>query len=241
MGRKIALLLVGLCLSLSVLAGETAGRVDARHYHAFWLWSGVHLPPALPNVQDVYLHQGEVLVRQGRAVLVPAGLPVTRLRIPRLWITLRLETIDISDALIDGMIRQVSRWRRAGNQVVGLQIDFDAATRRLSDYGDFLQRVRARLPAGMALGVTGLLDWAQTGSVAQLNRLPVDELVVQTYQGRTTVAGYDRYLSALSGLQIPFRVGIVQGGEWSDAAEKALSTSPWFTGMVVFVVKKPDR
>lgn len=241
MGRKIALLLVGLCLSLPLLAGETAGRVDARNYHAFWLWSGVRLPSALPDVQVVYLHQGEVLVRQGRPVLVPVGLPVTQLRIPRLWITIRMETLDIPDALIDGMIRQVSRWRQAGNQVVGLQLDFDAATRRLDAYGDFLQRIRARLPAGMALGVTGLLDWAQTGSVAQLNRLPVDELVVQTYQGRATVVGYDRYLSALSGLRIPFRVGIVQGGEWSDTAEKALSASPWFSGMVVFVVKTRGR
>jgi hypothetical protein len=31
--------------------------------------------------------------------------------------------------------------------------------------------------------VTGLLDWAKTGDVATLNALPVDELVVQSYQG----------------------------------------------------------
>ncbi|PQY92045.1 DUF3142 domain-containing protein, partial [Cronobacter sakazakii] len=128
------------------------------------------------------------------------------------------------------------RWAQAGNPVTGLQIDFDAATRRIGDYGQFLTRLRARLDGRFALGVTGLLDWAQTGSVAQLNALPVDELVVQTYQGRHTVPGYARYLPALLGLRIPFKIGIAQNGEWDKAQEKTLAASPWYRGVVIFVM-----
>ena len=31
----------------------------------------------------------------------------------------------------------MQRWRAAGNQVVGLQVDFDAATYQLADYAQF--------------------------------------------------------------------------------------------------------
>ena len=40
-------------------------------------------------------------------------------------------------------LRQITRWREAGNRVVGIQIDFDARTRHLAGYAAFPQRPAA--------------------------------------------------------------------------------------------------
>jgi hypothetical protein len=130
----------------------------------------------------------------------------------------------------------MQRWQAAGNQVVGLQIDFDAATHQLADYARFLRALRQQLPPEFALGVTGLLDWAKTGDVATLNTLAVDELVIQSYQGRHTVDNYQAYLPALARLRIPFKLGLVEGGKRDRQAEAQLQRSPWYRGTVVFML-----
>ena len=124
------------------------------------------------------------------------------------------------------LVRLYEGWRAAGARVAGIQIDFDAATRQLDRYGNALQQLRRALPPGCKLSVTGLLDWAKTGDVAELNRLPVDELVIQTYQGTRTVPGYQAYLPAMAHLTIPFKVGLVQDGEWDPAWQTTLAASP---------------
>ncbi|EKY3193483.1 DUF3142 domain-containing protein [Cronobacter turicensis] len=235
MGAAAQILLVSLLLA-TTSAWAQATRANDADYRAFWLWSGVRPPAALRQAEVIYLHQGDVVTRLGKPVFVRLGQPVARLRAPALWLTVRLERLDLTDETLDTLARLPVRWAQAGNRVTGLQIDFDAATRRIDDYGQFLTRLRARLDDRFALGVTGLLDWAQTGSVAQLNALPVDELVVQTYQGRHTVPGYARYLPALLGLRIPFKIGIAQNGEWDNAQETTLAASPWYRGAVIFVM-----
>lgn len=231
MGIKTQILLVVIAL---LLPPATLAAVNAEEHRAFWLWSGVKPTSALRDAQTVYLHQGEVVVRPSGAVLQKVGLPVSHLTFPRIWLTVRFETLDVPDTFLQRITQWLDNWQKAGNQVVGLQIDFDAATRRLDDYAVFLKRVRTLLPPRYSLGVTGLLDWAKTGNIAVLNTLPVDELVVQSYQGRQTVADYGDYLPALAGLRIPFKLGLVQGGEWDDA--HATRFSGWYRGTVVFML-----
>ncbi|MEN3753528.1 DUF3142 domain-containing protein [Mangrovibacter sp. SLW1] len=241
MGKTAALLLVtGLLLGALPVAQSSAApapdSVAPSHYDAFWLWSGRRLPSGLPAIRTLYLHQGEVLNLHGNAVFMRQGQPVSHLKVPNIWLTVRLETLAVPDAQIGRMVNLLVRWQKAGNTVVGLQLDFDAATGRLAEYGEFLQRVRNQMPANFSLGVTGLLDWAQTGSVAQLNQLPIDEIVVQTYQGRRTVPGYQHYLPALQGLHIPFRIGLVENGRWGSVPGE-VRDSAWFRGYVVFLVR----
>lgn len=238
MGAAAQILLVTALLGLTASAAQAA-PVRAEAHRAFWLWSGVPATPEMRQAGVVYLHQGEVDLQRGKPVFTRMGLPVSRLTFPRIWLTVRLTTLDLPEAIPARIIGLMARWRQAGNDVVGLQIDFDAATRRLDDYAAFLIRLREQLPAEYQLGVTGLLDWASTGDIATLNRLPVDELVVQTYQGRHSVADYARYLPALQKLQIPFRVGVVQHGEWDPRYERALSASRWYRGTVVFMLRPP--
>ncbi|MGY3921953.1 DUF3142 domain-containing protein [Aeromonas jandaei] len=136
------------------------------------------------------------------------------------------------------LVRLYQKWRKAGAKVTGIQIDFDAATRQLDRYATSLRQLRQVLPAECKLSVTGLLDWAKTGDVAQLNSLPVDEIVIQTYQGKHTVPGYSAYLPAMMQLTIPFKVGLVQEGEWEPSWQATLATSPHYRGEVVFLLNR---
>jgi hypothetical protein len=61
----------------------------------------------------------------------------------------------------------------------------------------------------------------------------VDEVVLQIYQGRHVIPGYADYLRRLDRLPIPFRVGLLQGGEWLPPP--TLATNPRFKENVVFL------
>jgi hypothetical protein len=228
-----------LVIAALLLPPATSAAVKADQHRAFWLWSGVKPTSALKGAQTVYLHQAEILLRPSGVVFQKVGLPVSHLTFPHIWLTVRIETLDVPDAYFRRLNTLLDNWQKAGNQVVGLQIDFDAATRRLGDYGMFLKRVRVLMPPQYALGVTGLLDWAKTGNIAVLNTLPVDELVIQSYQGRHTVPNYAEYLPALTGLHIPFKLGLVQDGEWDPAQVPRFSEA--YRGTVIFMLNPIRR
>ncbi|MFZ1871534.1 MAG: DUF3142 domain-containing protein [Chania sp.] len=232
----LALLLIPVLLTASAAEKTDEGYVDTRDYRAFWLWSGVWSQPVLQQAEILYLHQAEVVTGRQGARFLKLGQPLGKLRAPAVWITVRVATLDIPDEVLAAVLRQPARWAAAGNQVVGLQIDFDAATYQLDKYAEFLSRVRRQLPAEFALGVTGLLDWAKTGNISQLNALPIDELVIQTYQGKQTVTQYEQYLPALLKLRLPFKIGLVQHGVWNTQWQQRLATSPYYRGEVVFLV-----
>lgn len=206
--------------------------VDARGHDAFWLWAGVRPQPVLATAKRVYLLQAEV-TPDGRLIAQRPAIP--HVRGPELWMVIRVETLAWSPALHDQVRAALVHWRAAGNRVAGLQIDFDAGTRHLAGYAAFLRHLRRELPPGTALGVTGLLDWSANGDPAGLARLAgtVDEVVVQIYQGRHVIPGYQRYLARLARLPVPFRVGLLQGGDWT--APPGLAANPRFRGYVVFL------
>lgn len=122
--------------------------------------------------------------------------------------------------------------------MAGVQIDFDARTRHLASYAAFLKTLREALPTRCKRGITGLLDWSANGDPDGLDRLAgvVHEVVLQIYQGRHVMPGHGVYLAKLDRLKIPFRIGLLQGGEWS--APSGLSQNPKFQGYVVFLVNR---
>ncbi|MEY2926946.1 MAG: hypothetical protein RL367_1423, partial [Pseudomonadota bacterium] len=58
------------------------------------------------------------------------------------------------------------------------------------------------------------------------------------YQGRHTILGYQAYLNKLDDLPMPFRIGLVQGGEWQ--APPSLARNARFKGYVVFLVNQTE-
>jgi len=228
-------------LLLSAAPPQTmpGARVDANRYDAFWLWAGVRPQPALAHASRIYLLQGAV-VGGDVARMVAQRPAVPRISHAEVWMVLRVETLAWTPQIDAQLLAALERWQRAGNRVAGVQVDFDAKTRHLSSYAAFLKTLRDRLPPQYKLGITGLLDWSANGDPEGLERLAgvVDEVVLQIYQGRHVIPGYRTYLAKLGRLKIPFRIGILEGGEWTPPP--GLAANPRFEGYVVFLLN-PDR
>ena len=210
------------------------GIVNADQYTAFWLWAGVEPQSALKHAKTVYILEGEVRA-DGVATLVSLRPATPAIKHADIWMVVRVETLEWNDATFRKILASLGRWNRR-NVLSGLQIDFDAETKGLADYAKFLRELRRRLPKEYKLSITGLLDWSANGDPAGLQALAgtVDEIVLQTYQGRSTIPGYQAYFRGLKHLTFPFRIGLVQGGDWS--APDFLAQNPNFKGYVVFLV-----
>jgi hypothetical protein len=232
------------CAVLVCLAGLlwvqcfAASTVDAANYEEFWLWSGVRPQAVLSRAHCVYVLQGQIEVKRGdesqvrfiaQGVAVPHNQPV------EVWLAYRVQTLHWNPREYAVLLAQLRRWRQAGNKVVGVQIDFDAHTLHLREYVAFLEGLRRQLPSEYRLGITGLMDWGSRADPDEVNSLRgvVDEVVVQTYQGRHTIENYSAYLPRISRLRLPFKIGLIQGGEWEAPAYVAASR--WFRGYVVFL------
>jgi hypothetical protein len=231
-----------LALVLALVAPTARAGVDAADYDAFWLWAGVTPQPVLARARTLYLLQGQIdAPRHGEgATRLTAQLgTVPHLGHGDAWLVYRVHTLAWTPRIYDQVLARIQRWRAAGDPVAGVQIDFDARTRHLDQYAAFLRTLRARLPADCRLSITGLLDWSSQGDPEALAGLGgvVDEVVLQTYQGRRTIPGYEAYLARLGRVAIPFKIGLVQGGEWR--APPGLAANPWFRGYVVFLKNPP--
>lgn len=215
-------------------------RVDAAQYDSFWLWSGVAPQPVLETAKTIYILDSEVT--DGPPVtLVDQRAAIPKLQNQTVWMVVRVETLDWPPGLDDHLIDRLAAWKANGNnQLAGLQIDFDAATKGLSGYAAFLKKLRAKMPPEMKLSVTGLLDWSANGDPEGLNALGnvVDEVVLQTYQARDTIPGYEAYLAKLDRLHMPFKIGLAQNGVWREPP--ALKRHPQFQGYVVFLLNRED-
>ena len=234
----VLLTLVLPCAPVRAAAGDATARVDAMHYDAFWLWAGVKPQPALARAKTLYLLDGEVQATP--SVRLAAQRPaLPRVRHADVWMVYRVQTLRWTPAIHAQVLARLQRWRAAGNRVVGVQIDFDARTRHLDEYAAFLRDLRGRLPPDCRLGITGLLDWSANGDPAGVEALAgvVDEIVLQIYQGRHVIPGYSAYLARLDRLTIPFRIGLLQGGEWTPPP--TLARHPHFRGYVVFLLNPP--
>jgi hypothetical protein len=219
--------------AIASLSGAQPHPVDANRYDAFWLWAGVEPQPALAHARTLYLLDAEV--RPGKAALVSQRPALPHVPYADVWMVVRVETLDWSPNLYAQVLADLGRWRGAGNRMAGVQIDFDAHTHHLEQYATFLKDLRGRLPANCKLGITGLLDWSSHGDPQGLDALAgaVDEVVLQIYQGRHVIPGYQLYLSRLHRLKIPVRIGLLQGGDWQEPSD--LGRNPFFRGFVVFL------
>lgn len=227
-------LLIGLALAVAACEPADPDRVDVERHDRFWLWAGVQAPPGA-KAREWYLLDGEVRATDpGRFIALRPGVP--SIGDSDVWLVVRTDTLDWPDGGAEVLARRADRWARSGSRVVGIQLDFDARTRGLADYAEFLAEFRRSLPPRYRLSITGLMDWSANGDPAALKRLEgiVDEVVVQTYQGRETIPGYEFYFDRMRGFPIPFKVGLVEGGRWVEP--DGLSKEPNFGGYVVFLV-----
>jgi hypothetical protein len=223
-------------LLAGVVFQPVIAKINANDYHEFWLWSAVRPQPVLKQAESLYILQGQISKRREKSQFIPQGIRIPRLKQGTVWLAYRVETLNWSDEIFNSISQQITRWKKQGNTVVGIQIDFDARTLHMQQYVQFLQELRQQLPAQYALSITGLLDWSNNTSPEIVNQLAgvVDEVVVQTYQGRATIPNYAAYLPRLAKLQLPFKIGLVQHGQWQ--APTYLEETPFFRGYIVFLL-----
>lgn len=230
-------LLATLLLALASCSPGEPDRVRADRFDSFWLWAGVSPPAALARAKSVYVLDGEFGGKPVRWKPLRPGIPHSHG--PEVWLVVRTDTMDWPPDSMEELRHRADAWADQGIRLAGVQIDFDARTKHLGDYVAFLERVRHSLPARYRLSITGLMDWSANGDPRQLARLKgiVDEVVIQTYQGRSTIWGYERYFERMRSFPIPFKVGLIENGRWVEP--KSLRSEPNFRGYVVFLL--PSR
>jgi hypothetical protein len=218
-------------------AAPAQERVRAQDYDAFWLWAGVRARPEVETAKTVYQLQGEIGpgTRDGAIRMKAQGGGGPAPHAATLWLVYRVRSLDWPPEIVAEIVRRLALWRAAPGPVAGVEIDFDASTRRLADYADFLRALRAKLPNDCKLGVTGLMDWASQAAPEDLDKLAsvVDEIVFQTYRGRDTVADIDAYMARIGRVLVPFKLGLSEDALWSAPA--ALADNKYFQGYVVFL------
>lgn len=245
MGKTTNYLLVNLLLSgLLTVSFPCFAQVKAEQYDAFWLWSGVKAQPVLNKANTLYLLKGQIVSNyNNQTYFINQGNGVIKSQPQYLWLVYRTHTLAWTEDIYNTLIKQLTNWQQAGIAITGIQIDFDSATGQLDAYLTFLTTLRTKLPKQYKLSITGLLDWGKNADIATLNKFSgiADELVIQTYQGQKTITNYQQYLPPLTKLTIPFKIGLVQYGEWQ--APKNLTTNPYFKGYVIFLqnpINRPD-
>ncbi|KEY59191.1 DUF3142 domain-containing protein [Serratia sp. DD3] len=100
-----------------------------------------------------------------------------------LWLVVRLDgqLQQLDEATIYPQLQQLlQQWQTAGLQVVGVEIDHDAATARLPAYQHFLQQLRQQLPSSLQLGITALPTWLSSPALSGVLQ-QVDSSVLQLH------------------------------------------------------------
>ena len=213
--------------------------IDATHYDAFWIWGDISSAAYLSKAKEIYVLQGEVKIARDtqKSILIPQGVAVLKVPHQKVWLVFRNHHLNWQDYELEQILKRVQQWKNKGNQIIGIQVDFDAKTKNIKEYALFLQKIRQQLPKQYQLSITGLLDWAniQDTETLRLLRNNIDELVIQTYQGSNTIPNYQQYLNKVSKLKLAYKIGIVQHGEWNRQLN--FKTDPNFKGYVVFLLR----
>ncbi|MDH0031793.1 MULTISPECIES: DUF3142 domain-containing protein [unclassified Acinetobacter] len=218
---------------------SATSKVDANDFASFWIWGDIQTAPYLVHAQELYILQGEIRYSKSKQIstFTPQGVSILKLPHQKIWLVLRTHHLAWNEQNYQTILNRLEHWRNQGNQVQGIQIDFDSKTNSLKDYAIFLQKLRQKLPQQYRLSITGLLDWTnfKDQNTLTLFRQNIDELVIQTYQGTTTIPNYPEYLKRISALRLPYKVGLVQHGTWFGNSTK--QKDPYFKGYVVFLLR----
>ena len=214
--------------------------IDANHYDAFWIWGDISSAPYLAKAKEIYVLQGEVKIERNtkKSTLIPQGVAVLKVPHQKVWLVFRNHHLNWQDHELDKILKRVHQWENKDNKIIGIQIDFDAKTKNLKEYALFLQNIRLQLPKQYQLSVTGLLDWTniQDTETLRLLRNNIDELAIQTYQGSKTIPNYQNYLKKVTKLNLPYKIGLVQHGDWNRPL--SFKNDPNFKGYVVFLLRE---
>ncbi|HRF53946.1 MAG TPA: DUF3142 domain-containing protein [Aquimonas sp.] len=180
-------LCAGLCF-LGLLSSCSQAPSPALSQDAY-VWQR-HWTPAVSDAvrsRELPLDGLRVLALQWigeRVVQTQPDLPTLAARGLPLRLVLRIEGSRprLAPATVATAIRTVLvEWRAQGLSVAGIEIDHDCASAALEDYADWLSRLKAELPNGIALSVTALPSWLDNPDGLRALRQVADESVLQVH------------------------------------------------------------
>lgn len=218
---------------------SATSKVDANDFASFWIWGDIQTAPYLVHAKELYILQGEIRYSKSKQIstFTPQGVSILKLPHQKIWLVFRTHHLAWNEQNYQTILNRLEHWRNQGNQVQGIQIDFDSKTNSLKDYAIFLQKLRQKLPQQYRLSITGLLDWTnfKDQNTLTLFRQNIDELVIQTYQGTTTIPNYPEYLKRISAMQLPYKIGFVQNGLRQNNSNNCNDTH--FKGYIIFLLR----
>jgi hypothetical protein len=208
--------------------------VDAAQHDAFFLWAGVKAPEVLAKARTIYLLDGEV--RAGPHGSCRCGRRCRTSATPRSgwwsgsngW-TGRNRSGGGCWPILTGGRRRATGW--PGCNSISMRARAARSLRRVP------RRSAAAAARRYKLSITGLMDWSAGGDPAALAALGsvVDDVVLQTYQGRRTVPG-TKPISA-RWRACPSPIGWAGGRRRMARAARTGARSP-FRGYVVFLLPR---
>ena len=221
-------------------SASPVNTLDAKHFHSFWIWGDIKSQPYLHKAKELYILQGEIRIHKKtqQSSLIPQGVGLLNIPHQKVWLVFRSYHLNWQDHELEQILKRIQQWENKGNQIIGIQIDFDGKTQNMKEYALFLQALRLKLPTQYKLSITGLLDWTNIRDPETLALLKknIDEIAIQTYQGTTTIENYQIYLKKISKLDLPYKIGVVQNGQWEQNFN--LSNDPNFKGYIMFLLRQ---
>ncbi len=80
----------------------------------------------------------------------------------------RVESEQLAALLVETYMHDAERAARDGAKVIGIQLDIDVPTRLLKRYEEVLRSVRAGLPPGTTVSITGLPTWMLSSELSEV-------------------------------------------------------------------------
>lgn len=178
----------------------------------FWVWAGAS--PVESSIQP------DILYVQVQSRRWPSAIPSAKKYIAVRRIEHDVEPSEGTAGQIAADYRAILNSAGPDVSLIGLQIDYDSPTRKLTDYAKFLRALREALPPESRLSITALLDWFRDGTNIHDVLDPVDEYVPQFYDAGNGASASEiaqrldpaKWAPMFNSLGVPYRLGISSFG-----------------------------
>ena len=172
-----------------------------------WVWAGQSLSDRDQH-QQKFISDCEALKLSceagGARVLVRSwghntGQKSTRHQSPKyfqdpekLILTYRMENRVNSREVSAFINRDLNIWKRAGRNIIGVEIDYDSPSSKLDEYRVWLLDIKKRIPADISVRITGLPTWFEDNRQgARKLATAVSEISLMFYrQKQTPITGH---------------------------------------------------
>ncbi|MFV1984349.1 MAG: DUF3142 domain-containing protein [Thiohalomonadales bacterium] len=212
--KRYILIFIVVFTVLSYVAFRTNTITSKNTVPAYWVWGGIGIDDIPDKHAELYLQQGYFkITKTNQAYYRHRGLYAYPAFFNNIHLVYRLDNLVTITSVTSIIKHDIARWRRHNVKVIGVQLDFDAATRKLADYVEYLGKIKHNIDSNLIFSTTGLGTWlleADSNTLARFENT-VDYIVYQLYVGRRPIKNITSYERKLRQLKAPFKTGLLKG------------------------------